>query len=395
MSNCIFRNLTAFAVVFVLAGAAFAQSERVSDALGDRYVISAKAGGVNITEGSISVVRNDGTSSVLVKGDQLAVGDKVRTGANSRAEILLNPGSYLRLGSNAEFEFKTTSLDDLKLMVSKGSAVLEVFASNDFEVGVDTPKAGFVIIQSGVYRVDIVNGVGAMTVIKGRAEIAGDEDTEIKKGRRAVLNEGVASVEKFKSDDADGLESWSKSRSKDLAKISTSLEARSLRPTLMHSFLGNGWNMYNSFGLWVYDPFRGYNCFLPFGMGWGSPYGYYYGYGIWRFNLPPVIFQPPVNPNPTTPNGPDPRGPRTGSSSAIPTPSGVSKGGDTATGARSRAGGVPPFRKMENDNRDSRVVSRPIYDSSMDMQGPRAPMRAPAPSVYIPMKTDPTGARRP
>ena len=37
--------------------------------------------------------------------------------------------------------------------------------------------------------------------------------------------------------------------------------------------------MYNSFGLWVFDGSRRNWCFLPFGSGWGSPYGYsYYGY---------------------------------------------------------------------------------------------------------------------
>lgn len=396
MSNRIIRSLTVFAVMFMLAGVSFAQSERVSTALGDKYVVSAKAGGVNLTEGTVTVIRADGTSGVLIKGDWIEVGDVVSTGANSRAEILLNPGSFLRLGSNSAFSFKTIDLDDLTVDVSKGSAILEVFASNDFEVKVNTPKAGFVLIQSGIYRVDIIDAQGALTVLKGRAEVAGQTDAAIKSGRRAVLTDGVASIAKFKSGDPDGLEAWSKSRSKELTKISTSLTANTLRPTLMRSFLGNGWNMYDSFGLWVFDPIRGFNCFLPFGSGWGSPYGYYYGYGIWRFRLPPVIYQPPVTITPNPPVGPNPYGTRDQQRrTTSPTPSGnQTKVAASPTGARTRGNSAPPFRKMENDNRGSRVVSPQIFDAPMDVQRPRAPMSAPA-QVDLPVKTDPTGARRP
>ncbi len=35
-------------------------------------------------------------------------------------------------------------------------------------------------------------------------------------------------------------------------------------------------------------------CFLPFGYGWNSPYGYSYGRDLWYFRLPSVIYnQPP------------------------------------------------------------------------------------------------------
>jgi hypothetical protein len=41
----------------------------------------------------------------------------------------LNPGSYIRLAENSSFEFLTTSLDDLQLKLSDGSAMLEVMQS--------------------------------------------------------------------------------------------------------------------------------------------------------------------------------------------------------------------------------------------------------------------------
>jgi len=59
--------------------------------------------------------------------------------------------------------------------------------------------------------------------------------------------------------------------------------------------------MYDSYGLWVFSRFHGSYCFLPFGYGWSSPYGYFYPRDIWYYNLPPVIYNPspPINTTPT------------------------------------------------------------------------------------------------
>src|SRR5688500_15986988 len=122
-----------------------AQDETLSAAAGDKYVISAKAGGVNFVEGAVGVVRKSGKSGVLIKGDVLNVGDRVSTGTDGRAEILLNPGSFLRIGGNSAFEFKTTMLDDLRLSIDRGSAILEVFAAEEFKVAVNTPRAKYLL----------------------------------------------------------------------------------------------------------------------------------------------------------------------------------------------------------------------------------------------------------
>ena len=61
---------------------------------------------------------------------------------------------------------------------------------------------------------------------------------------------------------------------------------------------GSEWNLFGSFGLWIFDPFYGGYCFLPFGHRWSSPYGYGYNSCIHHYNLPPMIYNPPVS-NPT------------------------------------------------------------------------------------------------
>ena len=278
------------ALLFVLAVSA--QRDAITAAAGDKYVISATAGGVNFVEGAVGVVRTAGKSGYLLRGDNLDIGDRVSTGADGKAEILLNPGSYLRLGGNSAFEFKSTALDDLQIKLDSGSAIFEVFATEDFKVTVNAPKTKFTLIESGIYRIDVsADGRGKVAVWKGRAQIG--NDAIVKSGREATLNGSHASIAKFDRDDKDSLEIWSKARAKELAKISGQLARNTMRTALMRSFLGRGWNMYDSFGLWVYDPFRRSHCFLPFGNGWNSPYGYGFGNSIWYYNLPSVVYQPP------------------------------------------------------------------------------------------------------
>ncbi len=294
MKNWISRIVGAATVVFVSSAVICAQNDSLGSAAGDRYVISAKAGGVNYVSGSVAVVRTAGKSGQLLKGDRLDVGDRVSTDASGRAEVLLNPGSYLRLGPSSAFEFKTTALDDLQIDLASGSAIFEVFATEDFTVTVNTPKTRFTLIESGIYRVDAGDG-GRVSVWKGKARV-GDDTSIVKSGRQAAMAGLQASIEKFDRDDKDELEVWSKSRAKELAKITGRLQRDNMRTALMRSFLGRQWNIYNSFGLWVYDPFSRSNCFLPFGWGWGSPYGYGFGQNIWYYNLPGPVFYPPTNP---------------------------------------------------------------------------------------------------
>ena len=298
MKNCISRVMGAAITAFVFAAAVTAQTGAISAAAGDKYLISAKAGGVNYVSGPVGVVRSVGKSGHLLKGDNLEIGDRVSTGADGKVEVLLNPGSYLRMGGSSAFEFKSTSLDDLSIRLDSGSAIFEVFATEDFVVTVNTPKTKFSLVDSGVYRIDVESaGTGKLEVWKGKA-LVNDSAEFVKAGREAALKGNSVAIAKFDRDEKDALDLWSKERAKELANITGQLARNTMRTALMRSYLGRQWDMFSSFGLWVYDPWRRSHCFLPFGLGWGSPYGYGFGNSIWYYNLPGVIFTPPAGGGP-------------------------------------------------------------------------------------------------
>jgi hypothetical protein len=371
--------LIALAAVFAVS----AQSTDTRSIAGDKWVISAKAGGVNYLVGDVQIMRETGRSGLLLKRDTVSVGDVVSTGGDGRAEILLNPGSYLRVAEDSRFSFESTDLEDLQLKVAKGSVILEVFADNEFKVTVLTPSQNYELIRSGVYRVDVdASGTARLEVWKGRAEV-GDE--VVKGGRAVTSGEGDVSIAKFDRDDRDAFETWSRERAKELARSTSALKDKALRGPLMNSFIRGNWNMYNSFGLWVFDPMRGRYCFLPFGFGWSSPYGFGYRTDIWWYGLPPVIIRPPATAPPSG-GGNNQPGP----------PSGRIRRGDRSGSGETVGRGIrpsikpPPFSVMQGKDSTGPSYSRGIRNP--DLGGGDAPIRGGRTVFMPPVSSSPASA---
>ena len=361
----LFRIPLAFSVLTICSLIVSGQDPRLASAAGDRYVISAKAGGVNLVEGSVSIKRADGRSGRLVHRDEIAIGEKISTGSDGRVEILLNPGSYLRVGPSTSIEFLSTSLDDLQLNMFRGNAMFEVIADDDFRISVKTPDTEIDLTRSGVYRFDVPgNGTAKVSVVRGKLFIG---ETKVKSGRSAVITGSGTTVAKFDRDTDDPLEMWSKTRAKTLAQTNAKLQRNALRNTLVNSFMSRGWNMYNSFGLWVFDPVRRMWCFLPFGSGWGSPYGYYYGLDTWNCGLPRwVYYQQPAQSTPPSSSSP-----------SVPKDRPINNG-DTHGRIQ------PPYQRIENSQRGSgdAVVNRRIGLPRADPDwNPQLPTSSPARSM--------------
>ena len=363
----LFASYLAITLIFIASSYA-QRDDTLAAAAGDKYVISAKAGHVNYLEGAVGIVREHGRSGILLRGDKVEIGDRVSTGADGKVEILLNPGSFLRLGGLSAFEFETTNLDDLRLRLDSGSAILEVFATEEFTVSIRTPKTVYKLVATGVYRIDIPErGDTRLEVWKGLAEV-GDDGELVKGGRSATTGaNGTATIAKFDRDEKDALDIWSKERGKELARVSSRLKRVNLRSGLMGAW-GSVWNMFGSFGLWIFDPFYGGYCFLPFGYGWSSPYGYGYNHCIRNYHMPPVIYNTPPMSSP-------------GGSGPVLTP--VMTAGDRSP--------VPPFVRLEGSmggggirggSPDRGGVS---YDSG---QSNSSPSYSPPPSPPPPVKMD-------
>jgi hypothetical protein len=270
-------------------GLAFALGASVGAFAQDReqYVISAKAGGVNLVSGDVTLERR-GTREwqPLTSNDDLDSGDVVRTGATGRVEMLLNPGSYLRAAENSEFELTNASLDLLQVRLMRGSVIVEVAGADEARtlIEVGTPQTKVAFDRKGLYRINLLpNNATEVLVRKGRATSGeGMSATVVKDGKKIVVSVGTSVVAKFEKKEQDTFDLWSEQRAEMLVaanrRLSNSTIARS------YSNYGNsgfGWRSgYRSSGLWIYDPFFRGRTFLPFYSGWSSPYGRGYSHGF-------------------------------------------------------------------------------------------------------------------
>ncbi|MGH9898793.1 MAG: FecR domain-containing protein, partial [Pyrinomonadaceae bacterium] len=288
-----------------------------------RYLISARAGLVNLAEGTVEL-RGAGEEIwkplKIIKGDsqELQNGDAVKTGENGRLEILLTPGSFLRLNENSGFEMTDNSLDSLRLKILNGSAIVEATGVDGVkpDLNIETPQSRVSIVKNGIYRINVSDsGAADVFVRKGEARVdlnssAQVDDVKIK-GGKALLASGFSAnnrsnattnaapqtdstgknlTTKFDKKNEDSFDLWSKKRAETLVASNSRLtdlySSGALTGFFNNSSRYSG--RYAPHGLWFYDPSLSCYTFSPFYYGWQSPYGFnypvWYDYNTYYYN---------------------------------------------------------------------------------------------------------------
>ena len=278
ISSFVLRRCGLIALVVGLASVGIAQNR-------EKFVISAKAGGVNSVIGRVMVTRAGQEARLLTAQDDLSAGDLVSTGVGSRAEVLLNPGSYFRVTENSEFSLADNSLDNLQVRLMKGSAIVEAMGGDgtDLHITVVTDQGKFVIVRSGVYRISQQASSTELVVRKGRVLINDDPINRIKSGKKLTLTNGASLVAKLTKGETDDFDIWSKKRAETLAQANQRFPARAFNNYLAR-FNDRNWPFTSArWGVWVLNPRSGCFTFLPFYYGWSSPYGMDYSFGAFYY----------------------------------------------------------------------------------------------------------------
>src|SRR5882724_1161029 len=157
----------------------------------ERFVISAHAGGVNVVTGPAALrTHGNGDWQPLTIKEDLETGDVVRTGLEGRVEMLLNPGFYLRIGENSEFELTDTSLENLEVRLVRGTAIVEVTGADDTEllINITTPHTLMAIVRRGLYRVNVVPGDATELIVRKGRVLLEPTHTKIKGGDKVVFS---------------------------------------------------------------------------------------------------------------------------------------------------------------------------------------------------------------
>ena len=265
-----------FGFVLAVALAAGAQTQNR-----ERFGISARAGGINSVIGRVVVKRAGQTSEQpLTTQDELASGDVVNSSVGSRVEILLSPGSYLRIGQNSEFNLVDNTTDNVSVKLVRGSAIIEATGTDEtkLKINISTDQTSLVIVRRGIYRLNVEPDLTELLVKKGRVLIANGSGETVKGGDKRAFTGSAVIIAKGTSRD-DEFDNWSKERGKILAQANAGLSTRVLSSYLTSPDWKRPSGSLGVWGLWVVSPALRCYTFMPFAnRHWFSPYGETYGY---------------------------------------------------------------------------------------------------------------------
>jgi len=236
-------------------------------------VISAKAGVVHYTEGEVKVGIGANASQVEMKTGgrytEMKDGQELTTG-EGRAEVLLNPGVFLRVGENSSVKMISSRLADTRLELTRGVALVEVTeVSKDNAVTMLVKDASVTFSKMALVRLDFETGI---RIYKGEAQVMAGGTPQILKEGRELQFAGGTVVAKFDPKVGDPLYRWANRRAEYLAmaNIASANMAR-------QNYGSSSMSMYPTSGGWFYNPYFGMMTYLPIGNGmYRSPFGYFY-----------------------------------------------------------------------------------------------------------------------
>ena len=189
----------------------------------------------NAVQGQVTYKRQDGKFDVDA-GLKLEEGDLIKTGSNSFAELLLQPGNYLRLGSETEFQIFSDDHDKMRLKLNEGTINLEILLrefgnftsfyytrSQVYElIRVITPGAEVFVSQTGIFRITAVPGGRTEVIVReGEAVINGQR---IKKKRRAVAYNNDVNITEIETKTEDAFDLWGRERARQLVEANRLLK---------------------------------------------------------------------------------------------------------------------------------------------------------------------------
>jgi hypothetical protein len=243
-------------------------------ALPQAYTISAKPGVLNYIEGNVSingrpVAATDLRTLVLNPGDVLST-------EIGKAEVLLTPGVFLRMGDNTRLRMISPSLVDTQLALESGQAMLEVDELvKDNRISILNHGASISIEKSGLYRF-AADDPPVLAVLDGKAQVYfGEKKISLGKGRQTILSEELK-VDKFDRKKEDELYAWSNVRSEYNASVSyqSAQAAYAANPSVgglgYGPGYGPGWFWNSGLSSWAWMPGDA-AFFSPFGWGFFSP----------------------------------------------------------------------------------------------------------------------------
>ena len=252
-------------VPFILAGAPLASAAPVRMPM---------PGLLNSVQGQVTF---DGHRALApIRSARLRTRQAIKT-QHGKAELLLTPGSYLRIGDNSEAQMLSRTLENTSARVVKGTALLDAEAGfkNDLTVFMDGTRTR--IDKKGLYDFNANRetiGVlrGKATVYQGDSRVTLKNKHQLSIGGQPSMNIRKLNQRAFKS---STLYRWNKLRNRYESRAK-----RSVQEAIAQSghWYGPGWYWSNFWGFYTYLPSVGM-YYSPY---WGPDSGPYFSPWGWN-----------------------------------------------------------------------------------------------------------------
>jgi FecR protein len=270
---------------------------------------------LSVIQGNVSTQRGDNGEWVAATvNTPVAVGDRVSTGPDGRAELQLDAANVLRLSNNATAKIAGISRENIQVQVGQGLVTYAVIRPGEANAEIDTPNAAVHPDGPGEYRIQVnSNSETEVVVREGSADITEPQGSTHVNAGQMITIQGTDNPE-YKTTSApgeDAWDSWNMDRdhriasakswkdtdqyytgSEDLDTYGTWSEVPDYGPVWIPQQNPN-WAPYSD-GRWVWEPYYGWTWVSYEPWGW-APYHYgrwfVYG-GNWVWWPGPVVGYP-------------------------------------------------------------------------------------------------------
>jgi hypothetical protein len=229
-------------------------------------LVAAFGGYVNFVEPGVFVQSEESDWTELSAHASLKYGDRIKTSADSRAEISVYATCSLFIAGDTEIIFGSRPDGDAAIKLLRGSAIIFLhFGEKDKDerpaITFATPQVESVIVRDGVYQLNVAPDASELNVYWGRVKTAG---REVKENKKIVFRGGAIEVLDLSKKARDSFYVWSHKRA-------TFAKARVHRVRLR--------------GMWCLDASADAYTFVSGVWSVHSPYGGDYRVGFLRRGL--------------------------------------------------------------------------------------------------------------
>jgi hypothetical protein len=227
------------------------------------------------------------------KFEQMNEGAELRT-HSGRAEVLLTPGAFLRVGENSAISMISNRLVDTRVRFVKGSIILD--QDNP------SPRTSLTIVYSG-YQVEIgKQGRYRINSDPPELRVENGEARVFQHGKSVAVSEGYVlpfsgelAAQRSYTEGRDTLEQWNEARGESVAQDNQDAANTSDLSTAINNWQNDPFAGLGGLGMSGYIPSAGYaGALSPYSPWLGSPLAFGvvnpYGFGLYSPMLYPYYY---------------------------------------------------------------------------------------------------------